>query len=168
MNKSDKHRLETVSPLHTYLFEKLCKELDNGCILWTGEITKNGLGLFQIGDRKHYAIRVAWIIAKGPVPHGMQITPTCESASCVNPEHLTMSRLERVFNSRKKAFVPFVSLETRQILSNARIADLREEAHEKRLRREAKQRVKSKNRDSSDFSSVESVPYPTVNIVKRR
>ena len=75
-----------------------------------------------------------------------------------------MSQLERIFNYKAKAFIPFVSLEARQILSDLRMADLREEAHEKRLRREAKYR---RHADTNSYSSQDTA-YPTVNIIKRR
>lgn len=74
-----------------------------GCILWTGALNRGGYGTFGIHDRTHgvnttkVAHKVAYEIAKGPVPEGMELDHKCRVRSCINPDHLEpVTRLENV------------------------------------------------------------------------
>jgi len=62
-----------------------------GCILWTAAKTPQGYGLISAGGGGPllYAHRVAWQLAHGPIPDGMDIRHRlCNNPSCVNVEHL--------------------------------------------------------------------------------
>lgn len=59
-----------------------------GCWLWTGSMNgKYG----QIGvthQQPRLAHRVAWELAHGPIPNGLQVLHTCDNGRCVNVLHL--------------------------------------------------------------------------------
>lgn len=64
----------------------------NGCRVWTGA-TAGGdpgapYGLTWNGERPEMAHRVAYRLAGGEIPDGMQIDHLCRVRLCVNPEHL--------------------------------------------------------------------------------
>ena len=59
------------------------------CIEHDGYIEQNGYG--KVGTRKYgtrFAHRVAWIIANGPIPDGLDIDHLCRNRACVNVKHL--------------------------------------------------------------------------------
>lgn len=60
----------------------------DGCWLWSGTITSRGYGQFVRGGRREPAHRVAYEVAVGPIPDGMQLDHLCRERSCVNPTHL--------------------------------------------------------------------------------
>jgi hypothetical protein len=65
------------------------------CWLWTAG-TIRGYGHFSMGrvdgkSKAIYAHRLSWIIANGPIPHGLFVLHNCPSGDnplCVNPAHL--------------------------------------------------------------------------------
>ncbi len=64
-------------------------EKGRGCWLWTG--TKNRGGYGRVTIKKPVtamAHRVAWELAKGPIPSGLSVLHRCDVPGCVNPKHL--------------------------------------------------------------------------------
>jgi hypothetical protein len=58
-----------------------------GCLIWTGSRYPKGYGrAIMLGTEG--AHRVAYILAKGPIPEGKQIDHLCRVKACVNPDHL--------------------------------------------------------------------------------
>lgn len=63
-------------------------EKTTGCWIWLG-CTSGGYGLFGIATSKSAkAHRIAYEIAYGPIPDGLQIDHLCRNPTCVNPCHL--------------------------------------------------------------------------------
>lgn len=65
-----------------------------GCHNWTGAILANGYGMMGAGGiattgRRHdYTHRLAYELANGAIPAGLQIDHLCRNRKCCNPEHL--------------------------------------------------------------------------------
>lgn len=64
------------------------KQNDNGCILWTGSIKKNGYGSFGVMGKTVLPHRYAWELVNGPIPNGLLVCHKCDTPLCVNVEHL--------------------------------------------------------------------------------
>lgn len=61
----------------------------DGCWLWQGARLPKGYGKFSVArGRWELAHRVAWRLANGSIPHGMQVLHRCDNPRCVRVEHL--------------------------------------------------------------------------------
>lgn len=58
------------------------------CIVWLGGHTEKGYGFLMVGGKKLRAHRVAYELARGPVPGGLEIDHLCRVRNCINPAHL--------------------------------------------------------------------------------
>lgn len=63
-------------------------EPTTGCSLWLGPLSNNGYGHFRYDNRDLLAHRVAYELAKGPIPDGLFVCHRCDFPPCVNPDHL--------------------------------------------------------------------------------
>lgn len=76
-------------------------QYSDGCWEWTGWIDPDGYGRFTLDGRPSAAHRIAYRLAYGAIPDGLQIDHTCHNADlscgggvvcvhrrCVNPAHL--------------------------------------------------------------------------------
>ena len=60
----------------------------DGCWQWTGTISVKGYGRFRLQGRMAAAHRLAYHLAIGPVPQGLQLDHLCRNRGCVRPDHL--------------------------------------------------------------------------------
>ncbi len=79
-----------------------------GCWPWTATRDSCGYGQIGIRGRTMNAHRLSWLIHKGDIPkgigsHGMCVLHTCDTPSCVNPEHLFLgSQADNMADCRAK------------------------------------------------------------------
>ena len=57
------------------------------CWPWKAGKTSRGYGNFWFRQTMSGAHRVAWTIAKGPIPPDLYICHTCDTPGCQNPRH---------------------------------------------------------------------------------
>jgi hypothetical protein len=60
----------------------------DGCWLWTGRLTPDGYGIFDVKTTTVRAHRFAYELHVGPIPPGLEIDHLCRVRHCVNPDHL--------------------------------------------------------------------------------
>lgn len=59
------------------------------CWLWLASRRRDGYGRFSLSKgRPVLAHRVAWEMARGPIPKGLQIDHLCRVRHCVRPDHM--------------------------------------------------------------------------------
>lgn len=71
------------------LLRKGVPDPKTGCINWTGRFDAGGYGDCidkTTGERR--AHRVAWALARGPIPEGMTIDHLCWNKACINVAHM--------------------------------------------------------------------------------
>ena len=64
------------------------KATPDECWPWRGIIDSKGYGVFTAEQRKYGAHRIAYTLAKGPIPEGLLVRHTCDNPPCCNPAHL--------------------------------------------------------------------------------
>lgn len=78
-------------PLDVRFWAKVDKSGD--CWEWTGYKQRQGYGSMSaapLGLRSMLAHRIAFTLASGPIPEGVQIDHICRNRGCVNLSHLRM------------------------------------------------------------------------------
>lgn len=74
----------------------------NGCWIWNGYVDTNGYAKaldinYTERRRVHWAHRISYVAAKGPIPDGLEIDHLCVVTRCINPDHLeTVTRTENI------------------------------------------------------------------------
>lgn len=58
------------------------------CWIWKGAIGTDGYGKRSRKNQSTRAHRMAYEMARGPIPEGMVICHTCDNPPCVRPDHL--------------------------------------------------------------------------------
>ncbi|KKN49314.1 hypothetical protein LCGC14_0644130 [marine sediment metagenome] len=66
--------------LYTYIQE--------GHLLWGGKLHRDGYGQVKVDGKFVYTHRLAWEIAYGPIPEGIQVLHLCNTPPCILPRHL--------------------------------------------------------------------------------
>lgn len=59
-----------------------------GCLLWLGSTTRLGYGMMSVHSVNRTVHRLAYELAKGPIPEGMVLDHLCRVRCCINPDHL--------------------------------------------------------------------------------
>lgn len=61
---------------------------EDDCLIWTARRTADGYGSVSINNKEYLAHRVAWLVARGPIPNGLCVCHKCDTPACINAEHL--------------------------------------------------------------------------------
>jgi hypothetical protein len=70
---------------------------EDGCWLWSGNVTGNGYGQIEAGGRKCAAHRFSYTLLVGDIGPSLTIDHLCRQPLCVNPSHLEqVTRWENV------------------------------------------------------------------------
>ena len=87
--------LAMAAPLAVRFAKRISPPDVSGCVLWTGPVDYDGYGhISSKGPRKRplCAHRVAWELARGPIPAGLFVLHRCDVRRCVNVDHLFLGR----------------------------------------------------------------------------
>lgn len=61
---------------------------EDACWPWKGARHLQGYGLVAVNRRMYAASRLAYELAVGPIPKGLQVIHSCDNPPCCNPKHL--------------------------------------------------------------------------------
>lgn len=64
---------------------------EGDCLVWTGARSKDGYGLMKTGGKTRQTHVVAYVLANGEPPQGMQVDHICWNRACVNVAHLRLA-----------------------------------------------------------------------------
>lgn len=100
----------------------------NGCINWQGSMASHGYGIIGSNGRSLYAHRIAYELAKGPIPEGLFVMHACDNPRCVNPDHLSVgTQKDNIADAAAKGRTARGSMVPRSILTEEAVQDIRRE-----------------------------------------
>lgn len=68
--------------------EKVDRSNPEGCWLWTAYRNRDGYGRFGFNGKSRAAHRLMYQWVRGDIPRGLVVRHSCDTPSCVNPDHL--------------------------------------------------------------------------------
>lgn len=74
---------------------------ESGCHEYSGA-TLHGYGVFWLNGKNEKAHRVAYVIANGAIPDGLQVNHHCDNRKCCNPDHLYAGTVQQNVNDREE------------------------------------------------------------------
>lgn len=95
-------------PTKERFMQYVSPEPNTGCWLWTGALSKDGYGNFNLRRKTVRAHRLSYELFVKPIPtdvayHGICVCHKCDVRSCVNPDHLFLgTQLDNVLDMVEK------------------------------------------------------------------
>lgn len=100
-------------------------ERTNSCWLWTGLLCDRGFGRVRVSGRLRSAHRIAYELARGPIPADTVVRHSCGERACCRPDHLLLYRVTRLtpkqVESIRRSFLSLRKLAERHGVSHVRI-----------------------------------------------
>lgn len=97
------HNPEHRALIHERIMSRVEPDLNSGCWLWSGALSRGGYGHIVINRVSLLAHRVSAEIASGESLRGAHILHRCDTPSCVNPDHLSVgTRKENMQDAARK------------------------------------------------------------------
>jgi hypothetical protein len=92
------------APLRERLEAQYIPEPNSGCWLWVSFTHRGGHGTIYDASkgRKVFAHRASWELHRGTIPPGMCVLHKCDTASCVNPDHLYVGDQQQNVRDREE------------------------------------------------------------------
>ena len=94
-----------INTIKNRFYAKILLPNENGCMIFTGGKTKKnlGYGLFYDRNGQKRAHRFSYEIHVGVIPSGLEVLHTCDTPSCVAPNHLkTGTHQENMQDAKNK------------------------------------------------------------------
>lgn len=80
--------IDVMSPAEADRFWQRAVPVESGCWLWAGYRDADGYGILTLNRRHWRAHRAAWTLTHGPIPAGLLILHSCDTPTCIRPDHL--------------------------------------------------------------------------------
>jgi hypothetical protein len=89
-----------------YLTDRSIVDPETGCWLWQKAKTSQGYGNVRFQGKNYVAHVLAYLLAHGPKPEGLDLDHICRNRNCVNPDHLEpVTRQENLARGLGNRFV---------------------------------------------------------------
>lgn len=81
-------RSDDPTQLQARFWSKVNQRGPDECWPFVGAHSQAGYGRFSLHRQSAQAQRVAWLLAKGDIPKGLNVLHKCDNPPCCNPAHL--------------------------------------------------------------------------------
>jgi hypothetical protein len=75
-------------------WSKVDRQAESDCWEWQADRQTTGYGRFTFDGKVRKAHRMAYALAVGPIPEGMQVLHRCDNPPCCNPAHLWLGTMK--------------------------------------------------------------------------